>query len=144
MRKTHDGDDDAESRNNHGADREGKKLCKRFSADLVQLAMDSEWEDHELSRLIILIAKQLNFASKGSKVLKFLTQCQACKPIVLMSLLDEGIELTVSQIIYGIYGQAANVEAFTSTIGEGLEQGLFSLKDEDTVESVSSIQNHIP
>lgn len=113
---------------------------KKFSMALIQQAVECEWEEHEIARLVLLITKERGLDSQ--KTLKLLQRCQVCTPIVLTSLAEaeDSFEFSSSQLIGALYDQAGHVDKFIQVIEDSLEQGLLNIMDEGTIEAVSEIE----
>ena len=114
-----------------------KNAIKTFSEALIAQAEQCDWEEHELARLVLLIAKERNLSDK--KTLKFLAECNICKPIVLARLNDAGLTFTASSIIHAMHEHAGHVDRFIETIGEGFEQGVLSTKDDSCIQALHEI-----
>lgn len=113
------------------------QAVKRFAVALVHQAVANGWEDHELARLVLLVAKEREMSSK--KTIKFLTECQICNPVVLARLADDGLAFDVPQIIHAMYNQAGHPDRFIEAVKEGLEQGIVSPKDDIAVQALFEI-----
>jgi hypothetical protein len=130
------GDDARESGETHRA---SKRAIKSFSIALIGHAKDSNWEDHEIARLVLLIARERQLTPK--KTIKFLASCSICNPVVLSRLGDEGLSFDASQIIIAMYDQARHIDGFIEVINESLEEGILSVKDDETIQALFEIAN---
>ena len=113
------------------------QAVKRFAMALVGQAVDGGWEDHELARLVLLVAKEREMTSK--KTIKVLTDCRICNPVVLARLADDGLSFDVPQIIHAMYNQAGHPDRFIEAVKDGLEQGIVSPKDAVAVQALYEI-----
>jgi hypothetical protein len=144
MAKSHKKSHKGDARDEEDKHDKSKKICKAFAMDLLQGAEEAGWEDGELAQLIVLIAKQLCFFDKPKKILSYLSKCSIMKPTVIARLTDEGVEFSANQIIFSLFSGSVNIDAFISTIGESLEQGLLRVHDENTIDSVSMSSHREP
>jgi hypothetical protein len=120
----------------HSKNKIKAKACKKFSIALISQAVRNDWEENELARLVLLIAeeRQLN----AQKTLQFLQSCNIISPVLLSFLADENFQWTSSQMISAMYDQAQHIDRYIEVIGEAFEQRLLVLKDEDTLDAVST------
>ena len=114
-----------------------KRAIKQFSIALMAQAEQCSWEDHELARLVLLISKQRSLSSK--KTLKFMAECNLCKPIVLALLRDEGLTFIASSIIHTMHEHAGHADRFIDMINEGFEQGILSTNDDESIQALHEI-----
>ena len=116
---------------------EKENAVNAFSVALVEQAGQCLWEEHELARLVLLIAKGRDLSNK--KTLKFLAECNICSPIVLAHLHDKGLSFTASSIIHAMYEQSGHVDRFIEMIGDSFEQGILSIRDDDCIQTLREI-----
>ena len=112
------------------------KVCKLFGANLMKQALNNGWEDHEVARLLILISDELCFS--GKSFYKFLLNAECSTPGVLSILVDEGITLTPAQLLTLVSSPADSNASLMSIISECMEQHLFDLDDEITLQAILS------
>lgn len=118
-----------------GDESKKQKIEKKFSIQLVELAMSEELESHEIALVLGLLLKKLDLSRK--KTLKFLSKCGVSDPQVLASLGDSGLlNLSPIEIIDLIATSTSNLTEYMAKIEDCLEQKLLSLSDEDTIEAV--------
>ena len=128
---------DNEQHNNvYSYDKKERKICKLFGTNLLKQALNNDWEDHEVAKLIMLIADELQFTSKS--LYKFLDKSECSTPGIISILIDEGMEFTSSQIVSLLANRSDSTNSFISIINECLEQHIFDIKDEKTLEILSS------
>jgi hypothetical protein len=117
-------------------DKKERKICKLFGSNLMKQAFQNEWEDHEIARLIMLIADELEFNTKS--LYKFLANSECSTPGLLSILVDEGMIFTPAQLLSLVSNQIDSTNTFTSIISECMEQHLFDLNDDITLEAMAS------
>ena len=109
---------------------------KKFSVSLIRQAVSCAWEDHDIARLIILIAKERQLSNE--KTFQLVQSGGVCTPVVLSTLADEDYMISATQMIGAMYDQAEFVDQFIEVIGDSLEQNLLDLNDDKTIEAVSN------
>lgn len=114
-----------------------KKICKLFSLKLIENAMESGYEPHEIARLATLVISQLDLSHK--KAIKFIIRCcnQMSNPEFLSNLEDYGFMLDSTERIDVLYSLSADSDDFGRMIKMGIESEFIS-PDIDTVSMVHS------
>jgi hypothetical protein len=115
--------------------KKNRKICRRFSYSLINSAVEMQWEEEEITKLINLIAVQLQFDS--FRLQRCLETTKTGFPAVISSLLSEfNFELSAAQILNLLVNQASNLNQLISLMGEALEFDLFNLNIPETLDVV--------
>lgn len=107
------------------------KIQKKFSRRIIHEASNANYEPHEIGSLIDIILTSLNLETE-EEVFSFILKCRIHDPLVISSITK--IELNSVQLIDLMLLEGKN--RFLINIEEAFEQGLLSLKDQDTREHV--------
>ena len=89
---------------------------KKFSVALIRQAVSCAWEDHDIARLIILIAKERQLSNE--KTFQLVQSGGVCTPVVLSTLADEDYMISATQMIGAMYDQAEFVDQFIEVRGD--------------------------
>lgn len=107
------------------------RIQKKFSRKLIHEAIEQGYEPHEIASLVDIILISLDMDS--DQVFSFVAKCGICDPLVIGSI--KRAEFSALQIIDLMLSEGK--DHFMVNIEEAFEQGILSLKDQDTREHVS-------
>ena len=115
------------------------KIQKKFARKLIREASNAGYEAHELGSLIDIILTSLKLDTE-EETFAFIVKCGICDPLVIGSI--KQVELSPIQLIDIMFSEGK--DHFLINIEEAFEQGLLSLKDQDTREHVRYHISHHP
>ncbi len=98
-----------------------KSSNKDFSKLIIMNAIDDEWEDHEIARLVNIISISIKFDE--TQLFNFLLDCEIGNPILIASLMDFGYTFSTKHIIH-LLDSVSESSGFPSRLNEALEQVL--------------------
>lgn len=123
------------------------KVCRHFSYNLIDGAVEAGWEGHELANLIKLVSCQLSL--DGSKLIKLLERTGTGTPDIVCQLMEQQhpqgsssasrcCSFSTPQLVAVFLSTAKNIEHFINIMEQAFEYDLFSLSSPDTLEVVGS------
>jgi hypothetical protein len=113
-----------------------KDLIKTFADKLIIRAYDINWEELEITDLVLLISQELKFNSNS--FLKFLNRIENASSITLLNQLSEnGYTFSSFELINFFELRASDVRHFITLITDSLEYKLISLSDGENINLVS-------
>jgi len=105
------------------------KIQNKFARKIIREARNAGYEAHEVGSLVDIVITSLKLDTE-EEIFSFIVKCGICDPLVIGSI--KQIQLSAIQIIDLMFSEGK--EHFLINIEEAFEQGLLTLKDQDTRE----------
>mmetsp|Transcript_3853 Transcript_3853/g.5998 ORF Transcript_3853/g.5998 Transcript_3853/m.5998 type:complete len:417 (+) Transcript_3853:52-1302(+) len=119
---------------NREAKKKTRKVERKFALSILEEAKNSDWEDHELAKLIFLISGKMGLSNK--KLLKFLRKSSVCTTDLLACLGDGGVVFPAKTALSLLKAKAKDSRHMSSLITQGIDHGIFNPCNSDLIEAL--------
>ena len=112
-----------------------RKAEKKFAKSLLTSAVCSEWEDHEIAKLICILGQTMELSNK--KLLRFLNKMPILSAELMACLGDNGIKVKTADVLNQIKKSSNSVDSFIANLDRSFEQGILCSYDPEVLSEVS-------